>query len=104
VRRSQELDVQVGGGREPARAERGDQRRAQGVVEHRRQEPALDHPGGVEELLAGGERDLDRAGLGVDGDQLPPEQGGRGRRRRPALHHVPERALTRHRASISAGS
>jgi hypothetical protein len=55
--------VQVGGGREQARAERGDQGRAQGVVEHRRQETALYRPGRVQELLAGGERDLDRAGL-----------------------------------------
>jgi hypothetical protein len=37
-----------------------------GVVEHRRQEPALDRPDGVQELLAGGERDLDRASLGID--------------------------------------
>jgi hypothetical protein len=50
ARRAQELHVQVGGGREEARTQRSDQRRAQGVVEHRRQEPALDHPGGVQEL------------------------------------------------------
>src|SRR6266704_5901981 len=37
------------------RAQRGDQCRALGVVEHRRQEPALDRPDGVQELLAGGE-------------------------------------------------
>jgi hypothetical protein len=98
ARRAQELHVQVGGGREEARTQRGDQRRTQGVVEHRRQEPALDHPGWVQELLAGGERDLDSAGLGIDRDQLPPEQDGRGRRRGPAFHHIPERPLTRHPA------
>jgi hypothetical protein len=100
ARRAQELHMQVGGGREQAQAQRSDQRRAQGVVEHCRQEPALDRPDGVQELLAGGERDLDRAGLGIDRHQLPPEQGGRGRRRGPALHHIPERALTRHRTPI----
>jgi hypothetical protein len=92
--------MQVGSGREQARAQHGDQRRAQGVVEHCRQEPALDRPDGVQELLAGDERDLDRAGLGIDRHQLPPEQGGRGRRRGPAFHHIPERALTRHRTPI----
>jgi len=90
--------VQVGGWREETRTQRGDQRRAQGVVEHRRQEPALDDPGGVQELLAGGKRDLDRAGLGMDLDQLPSEQDGRGRRRGPAFHHIPERPLARHPA------
>jgi hypothetical protein len=98
ARRAHELHVQVGGGREQARAQRGHQRRAQGVVEHRRQEPALDRPGGVQELLPGGERDLDRAGLGIDCHQFPPEQDGRGRRRGPAFHHIPERALARHPA------
>jgi len=72
--------VQVGGWREETRTQRGDQRRAQGVVEHRRQEPALDRPDGVQELLAGGKRDLDRAGLGINRDQLPAEQDRRGRR------------------------
>ena len=76
ARRAQELHVQVGGWREETRTQRGNQRRAQGVVEHRRQEPALDYPRGIQELLAGGERDLDRAGLGIDRDQLPPEQDG----------------------------
>jgi hypothetical protein len=90
--------VQVGSRREETRTQRGDQRRAQGVIEHRRQEPALDHPYGVQELLAGGKRDLDRAGFGIDRDQLPPEQDGRGRRRGPAFHHVPERPLARHPA------
>ena len=98
ARRAQELHVQVGGGREQARAQRGHQRRAQGVVEHRRQEPALDRPGGVQELLPGGERDLDRAGLGIDCHQFPREQDGRGQRRGPAFHHIPERALARHPA------
>jgi len=104
ARRAQELHVQVGGGREEARTQRGDQRRAQGVIEHRRQEPALDHPYGVQELLAGGKRDLDRAGLRIHRDQLPPEQDGRGRRRGPAFHHIPERPLARHPAiPIRAG-
>jgi len=90
--------VQVGGWREETRTQRGDQRRAQGVVEHRRQEPALDRPDGVQELLAGGKRDLDRAGLGINRDQLPAEQDRRGRRRGPAFHHIPERPLARHPA------
>jgi hypothetical protein len=55
--------VQVGGGGELARAQRRDQSRAQRVVEHRGQETALDHPGRVQELVGGGERDLDRAGV-----------------------------------------
>jgi hypothetical protein len=100
----QELDVQVGGGGELAGAQRRDQRRAQGVVEHRGQEAALDHPGRVQELVAGGERHLDRPGRRVDGYQFPAEQDrGRGRRD-PALHHIPERPFHGHQATSWASS
>ena len=77
--------MQVGGWREETRTQRGDQRRAQGVVEHRRQEPALDDPGGVQELLAGGKRDLDRAGLGMDLDSHPSSTAAGGGAARPSI-------------------
>jgi hypothetical protein len=88
--------VQVGGGGEQARAERRHQRRAQGVVQHRRQEAALDHADRVQELIARGEGDLDRPGVRVDRQQLPAEQDPRGGRGRPALHDIPEHAIARH--------
>jgi nitroreductase len=50
------------------------------------------------DLGIGSKRDLDRAGLGTDLDQLPSEQDGRGRRYGPAFHHIPERPLARHPA------
>ncbi len=69
--RLQELNVQVGRRRPLAVAEGGDERRAQGVVEHRRQEAALHGSGRVEELIGCGEGDLDRPLLGIDLDELP---------------------------------
>jgi aminoglycoside phosphotransferase (APT) family kinase protein len=94
--RAQELHVQVGGRRELARPEGCHQRRAEGVVQHRRDEPALDSPRRIQELITGRERDLDRPGVGVDGNQFPAKQNRGGRKRRPARHRVPERALAGH--------
>ena len=71
TRRAQELDVQVDGWRELRWAERGDQCRAHGVVQHRGQQTALDRARRVEELPGRGKPDLDRPGLGVDRHQPP---------------------------------
>jgi hypothetical protein len=60
--------VQIGGRSELAWAERRHQRRAERIVEHRRQEATLNDAHRVQELLASRERDLDRAGIGIDRD------------------------------------
>jgi hypothetical protein len=84
--------MQVDRRRPLALSEGRHQGRAESVVEHRRQKAALDVTGGVEELLAGGEGDLDRLRFGIDRHQLPAEQDRGGRWRDAALQHVPERA------------
>ena len=54
MRRAEELQVQVGRGRELTRTERGDQCRAQGGVEHGGQEAALNYADEIQELLRPG--------------------------------------------------
>lgn len=74
--RAQELHVQIQGRREPARWQGRDQGRAQRVVQHRREEAALDHARRVEEAFIRLEGDLDRARLhdqdllSIDSDRL----------------------------------
>jgi hypothetical protein len=65
--------MQVGRGRELARTQRRHQRRPEGVVQHGREEPALDDANEVHELFRGHEGHLDGACVGVDGQQLPTE-------------------------------
>jgi hypothetical protein len=89
--RPQELDVEIDGRRPLSLAERGDQRRTECVVKHRREHPSLDVAHRVEHLLGGGERDLDRARVRVDGQQFPAEQDRHGRGIAAAGHDVPER-------------
>jgi len=100
--RPQELHVQVGGRGELSCAKRCPQRRAQGAVQHRRYEPALDNPCRIQELITGRERDLDCSSAGVYRHQLPAEKNCGRRWRRPALHHVPERALACHASLLSS--
>jgi hypothetical protein len=47
--------------------------RPEGVVQHGREEPALDDANEVHELFRGHEGHLDGACVGVDGQQLPTE-------------------------------
>lgn len=88
--------MQVGSGCELTRAERGDERWTERVVEHRREEASLHDTDGVQELLGRAERHLYRACVRINGDQLPAESVGRRRTGRTAGHDIPERTLSRH--------
>ena len=82
---------------EPVRPERREQRRADGVVEHGSEERAEHVPGRVGERLRRGERQLDRPGLDVRGQELETERGRRGGHGRPALdpsQNTPDRPIT----------
>ena len=78
TRGSEELHLQIGRGRELARAQRRDQRRPERVVQHGREEPALHDANRIQELLGRREGDLDGAFVGVDGHQLPTEHQAAG--------------------------
>ena len=82
----EELDLEVDRRRPLPGRQRGDQRRAKRVVEHRRQESALDVAGRVQELLGRRERDLDRPGLGsMATSRKPSSTADGGGSRRPSI-------------------
>jgi hypothetical protein len=85
-RGAQEVDLQLQRGCELARLERGDEGWAHRVVEHRREEAALDVAHRVAERGPGVEGDPDRAGGRIDLLDRPAERLGRRRPgTRPAI-------------------
>ena len=92
----QELNVQVRCRREVAGIKPGDQRRSQRVIKHRGQEAALHHSGRIQERLGGGEGDLNRSVVRVDGDEFPPERDRGSWQGCPAFDCIPEWPFTSH--------
>src|SRR6185503_7308643 len=91
-RGAQEVDLQLQRGCELARLERGDEGWAHRVVEHRREEAALDVAHRVAERGPGVEGEPDRAGGRIDLLDRPAERLGRRRPRDAPGYRVPERA------------
>jgi hypothetical protein len=67
----EELDMKIESRRELVLRQRRDQRRPQGVIEHRGQEPALDHPDRVREPVTRLKCHLDGPLLRIHLDQFP---------------------------------
>jgi hypothetical protein len=88
----QEVHVELQGRLELVGFQGGQQRRPDGVVQHRRLEGAQHVAGRVGERLGGRERQLDRAGGGVGVDELQSQGRRRARQRRPPVDRIPERS------------
>lgn len=87
---AEELNMKIERRRELVLRQRRDQRRTQSVIEHRGQEPALDHTDRVRELIARLKGNLDSPLLRIHVDQLPAEKHRCRWRWDPPCLHVPE--------------
>jgi hypothetical protein len=102
--RAQERDLDVERGLELIGRQRREQRRPDSVVEHRRHERTEHVAGRVRKRLGRGEGQLDRAGVGVDVDQLEAQRGCGTREGDPPFDGIPERSGTlAHRSSFGGG-
>src|ERR1700746_2392618 len=100
-RRAVKLHGEIHGRRKLPEVERCRQRRAHGVVEHRREESALHVAGRVEKHLDRFKAGFDGTALAVDLDK-PKTEGLRAwRRRQRAVDHFPEERILVHDAALA---